>query len=249
MQRHKDRVVLITGGTRGIGRATAIGFAREGARVAVNYIDGQEEAEALRAELLSMGAEAIAVYADVSRSSDVDAMVERVVSHFGRIDCLVNNAGYSQMKPVTAITDGDWRRMIGVLLDGTFYCSRAVIPHLLAQGTGAIINVASDLGQVGCEALAHYVAAKGGVISLTKAMARELGPASIRVNAVAPGAIRTRLLADFPEGADPEGAAERYPLRRLGNPEEVAAAILFLAGEEASFFTGQVLSPNGGIVM
>ena len=242
------KYALITGGSRGIGAATARAFARRGWGVAVNYHRSQWEAERLEEELEAMGVPALAVGADVSDGAQVERMVDNVLEKFCQLDILVCNAGQSHMGLLGQIDEADWRRMMGVNLDGVYHCCRAVMPHFIHRKTGVIVTVSSMWGQVGASCEAAYSAAKGGVIALTRALAKELGPSGIRVNCVAPGVIRTDMNAHLEEEAL-AALAEETPLGRLGEPEEVAAAIAFLASDEASFITGQVLAPNGGLVI
>ena len=242
------KYALITGGSRGIGAAAARAFARRGWGVAVNYHRGQREAERLAEELEAMGVPALAVGADVSDGAQVEHMVDNVLEKFCQLDILVCNAGQSHVGLLGQIDEADWRRMMGVNLDGVYHCCRAVMPHFIHRKTGAIVTVSSMWGQVGASCEAAYSAAKGGVIALTRALAKELGPSGIRVNCVAPGVIRTDMNAHLEEEAL-AALAEETPLGRLGEPEEVAAAIAFLASDEASFITGQVLAPNGGLVI
>ena len=227
--------VLITGASRGIGAACARVFAKSGYDVIINYNYSEEEALRLAEEI---GAETIR--ADVSDSAQVADMFKAA----GEVDVLVNNAGISGFYMLDAMSDDEWNRMMGVNLSGVFYCTRAVLPQMLRRKSGAIVNVSSMWGICGASCEAAYSASKAGVIGLTKALAKEVGPSGIRVNCVAPGAIDTEMNKKLGEEAIKE-LCEETPLGRLGRPEEVAAAILFLADDEG-FITGQVLSPNGG---
>ena len=230
--------VLITGASRGIGAACARVFAKSGYDVIINYNYSEEEALRLAEEI---GAETIR--ADVSDSAQVSDMFKAA----GEVDVLVNNAGISGFYMLDAMSDDEWNRMIGVNLSGVFYCTRAVLPQMLRRKSGAIVNVSSMWGICGASCEAAYSASKAGVIGLTKALAKEVGPSGIRVNCVAPGAIDTEMNKKLGEEAIKE-LCEETPLGRLGRPEEVAAAILFLADDEG-FITGQVLSPNGGLII
>ena len=230
--------VLITGASRGIGAACARVFAKSGYDVIINYNYSEEEALRLAEEI---GAETIR--ADVSDSAQVSDMFKAA----GEVDVLVNNAGISGFYMLDAMSDDEWNRMIGVNLSGVFYCTRAVLPQMLRRKSGAIVNVSSMWGICGASCEAAYSASKAGVIGLTKALAKEVGPSGIRVNCVAPGAIDTEMNKKLGEDAIKE-LCEETPLGRLGRPEEVAAAILFLADDEG-FITGQVLSPNGGLII
>lgn len=230
--------VLITGASRGIGAACARVFAKSGYDVIINYNYSEEEALRLAEEI---GAETIR--ADVSDSAQVADMFKAA----GEVDVLVNNAGISGFYMLDAMSDDEWNRMIGVNLSGVFYCTRAVLPQMLRRKSGAIVNVSSMWGICGASCETAYSASKAGVIGLTKALAKEVGPSGIRVNCVAPGAIDTEMNKKLGEEAIKE-LCEETPLGRLGRPEEVAAAILFLADDEG-FITGQVLSPNGGLII
>lgn len=230
--------VLITGASRGIGAACARLFAKSGYDVIINYNDSKEEALRLAREI---GAETIR--ADVSSSAQVDDMFKAA----GEVNILVNNAGISGFYMLDAMSDDEWNKMIGVNLNGVFYCTRAVLPQMLRRKSGAIVNVSSMWGICGSSCEAAYSASKAGVIGLTKALAKEVGPSGIRVNCVAPGAIDTDMNKKLGGDAIKE-LCEETPLGRLGSPEEVARAILFLADDDG-FITGQVLSPNGGLVI
>lgn len=230
--------VLITGASRGIGAACARFFAKSGYDVIINYNNSKEEALRLAREI---GAETIR--ADVSSSAQVDDMFKAA----GEVNILVNNAGISGFYMLDAMSDDEWNKMIGVNLNGVFYCTRAVLPQMLRRKSGAIVNVSSMWGICGSSCEAAYSASKAGVIGLTKALAKEVGPSGIRVNCVAPGAIDTDMNKKLGGDAIKE-LCEETPLGRLGSPEEVARAILFLADDDG-FITGQVLSPNGGLVI
>lgn len=230
--------VLITGASRGIGAACARLFAKSGYDVIINYNNSKEEALRLAREI---GAETIR--ADVSSSAQVDDMFKAA----GEVNILVNNAGISGFYMLDAMSDDEWNKMIGVNLNGVFYCTRAVLPQMLRRKSGAIVNVSSMWGICGSSCEAAYSASKAGVIGLTKALAKEVGPSGIRVNCVAPGAIDTDMNKKLGRDAIKE-LCEETPLGRLGSPEEVARAILFLADDDG-FITGQVLSPNGGLVI
>ena len=240
--------VLITGAATGIGKATALLFAADGYNVAVHYNKSEKEALTLSEQIAAQGGRAVAVHADVADAVQVNAMVRRVTDVFGRIDVLVNNAGIAQTKLFTDLTAIDWDTMFDVNVKGVFHCCQAVLPGMISRKAGCVVNVSSIWGMVGASCEAHYSAAKAAVIGLTKALAKELGPSNIRVNCVAPGVIETRMI----DGLDDDTRAalkEETPLCRLGTAEDVAQAIRFLASENSSFITGQVLSPNGGFVI
>jgi 3-oxoacyl-[acyl-carrier protein] reductase len=245
----RGRVALVTGGNSGIGAAACRALAARGSRVAVNYVDAPEAAEALAAELggLGEGAEGIAVRGDVSDEAAVKAMVAEVGERLGPVDVLVNNAGIGFNAPLVETEVGDWDRVMAINLKGQFLCAREVVRGLRERDAGgALVNIASEVALIGCEELTAYSAAKGATIAMTKTWARELTPFGIRVNCVAPGPVDTGLLSDHDRSEEFIGT---IPLHRLGRPEEIGAAVAFLASEEASFFVGQVLSPNGGVVI
>lgn len=242
------KTVLITGASRGIGRSTAISFASRGYQVALNYCADTAAAEKTAEIARSFGVFAEIYRADVSDPAAVAAMVREVTEQFGSIDVLVCNAGIAQQRLFQDITDEEWNHMLGVHLSGTFYCCRAVLPQMIQRKEGRIITVSSMWGLTGGACEAHYSAAKAGVIGLTKALAKEVGPSGITVNCVAPGVIQTDMCADYDEQTL-QALREEAPLGRLGTPQDVADAIEFLASEKAGFLTGQVLSPNGGIVI
>ena len=242
------KYALITGGSRGIGAASARLFARRGWGVAVGYCQSRERAEALAGELSRLGVPALAVRADVADAGQAQRMVDHVLEKFGRLDSLVCCAGVSHVGLISQIDGDEWRRLFAVNVDGVHHCCRAVLPHMLERKSGSIVTVSSMWGQVGASCEAAYSATKGAVIAYTKALAKELGPSNIRVNCVAPGVIDTEMNARLtPE--DLAALADETPLGRIGAPEEAAAAIAFLAGGEASFLTGQVVCPNGGLVI
>ena len=241
--------VLITGASRGIGAACARRFAQDGWTVAVHYYKSEAEALALAEELRAAGAEAVPVRGDLSDPAQAARAVEGAQAALGHLDALVCNAGVAlPVQLLTDTTDDQWRRVMGADLDGVFFTLRAAIPGMVSRKRGAIVTVSSMWGVTGGSCEAPYSAAKAGVIGLTKALAKELGPSGIRVNCVAPGAIETDMTA-FLTPEDRAALAGEAPLGRMGTPEEVAEAIRFLAGEEARFITGQVLRVDGGMVI
>jgi 3-oxoacyl-[acyl-carrier protein] reductase len=242
------RVALVTGAASGIGRAIALALAQAGALVALNHLARAQETAALAAQIERLGGRACVLEADVTKANELAAMVMQVEQTFGPIEVLVNNAGIIQEKPFMEITEEEWDRMLSVDLKSVFLASRAVLPDMLKQGRGVIINIASDLGLLGREHFAAYCAAKAGVIGLTKAMAREFAP-TIRVNAIAPGPVNTCMVSL--DAMSPESMAKELdsPQRRIAEPDEIAATALFLASDLSRFYCGQVLGPNGGSVM
>lgn len=243
-----QEIVLVTGASRGIGKATAQKFAQAGYKVVIHYHTGREQAELLARELEQQGCTVITQQADLRDSGQVQQMVQRVAQCWGPVDILVNNAGIAQQKLFTDLTDGDWRNMFAVHVDGTFYCSRAVLSGMLHQHRGCIVNVSSMWGQTGGSCEVHYSAAKGAIQSMTKALAKEVGPSGIRVNCVAPGVIQTEMNRQL-DGETLDALREETPLGLLGTAEDVANLIYFLATSESGFITGQIVAVNGGIVI
>jgi len=239
------KVALITGAGRGIGRETAHLLAGAGGRVAVVDLAG-DSAKAVVAEIEKQGGRAIPISADVTKPAETARMVQETLRAFGRLDILVNNAARWTVKAFKELTPQDYDTDIGIALLGTLHSTRAALDALIQQGSGRIINVVSDAGRVGEPFLTVYSAAKAGVIGFTKALAKELGRYNITVNAVAPGTTRTPGSREFIEGVGEEKMLKAYPLRRLGEPRDVAGAILFFASDLAGYVTGQVLSVSGG---
>lgn len=244
-----DRVVLITGGSRGIGAETARLFARRGWTVGINYCSSGQAAEELTAEIVQRGGKAAALHGDVSDPAQAAELVARAERELGPLEAVVCNAGVAlPQQLLTDTTDEQWRKVMGVDLDGIFYVLRAAVPGMVRRQKGSIVTVSSMWGVTGGSCEVPYSAAKAGVIGLTKALAKELGPSKIRVNCVAPGVIDTEMNGNLgPE--DLAALAEETPLGRIGQGEEVAQSIYFLAGEESSFVTGQVLQVDGGIAI
>jgi 3-oxoacyl-[acyl-carrier protein] reductase len=246
-ERHLDgKVAIVTGASRGIGRAIAERYATEGARVVVNYVGGQATAEAVVAGIVAGGGDAIAVKADVSKSADVASLVAATMDRYGRIDILVNNAGIMVTKAFLDTTEDEWDRTIAINLKGPYLCSKAVAPIMTAQGGGTIINMSSNSGLYHPSAMkyAEYVVSKAGLNGLTKALALALGP-QISVNAICPGWIRTDMLEAIDEEVQ-QRILEETALRRWGTPDDIAASAVFLASADASFITGELLIVAGG---
>ena len=242
------RTAVVTGGSRGIGRAVCVQLARQGCHVVVNYCHG----EAAAAETVSLcraeGAQAVAVQADVSTAEGCKKLFEDAVNAFGRVDVLVSNAGIAQQKLFTDITPEEWQHMLDVNLSGAFHLCQLALPGMIRRKAGRILTVSSMWGQTGGSCEVHYSAAKAGLIGLTKALAKEEGPSGITVNCVAPGVIDTDMMAAF-TAEDKAALAEETPVGRLGSADEVAQLLVFLAGESAGYITGQVFGVNGGLVI
>lgn len=244
-----NKTALVTGGATGIGRATALALAAAGARVAVNHLPADTaKAEAVVTSIRATGTLGVAVAANVTRAEEVAALVRATEVALGPIDILVNNAGVIQEKPFLETSEADWDFVVGVDLKGVFLCCRAVLPGMVERGRGCVINLASELGYLGRAQYAPYCAAKAGVIGLTRSLAREFAPA-IRVNAIAPGPIDTPMLSLEHMSAEMIEKERDIPARRVGTPDEIAGTAVFLASDLASFYYGQVLSPNGGALM
>ena len=242
------KAALITGGSRGIGAACARLFAQQGYGVGIVCQKAKDQAEALAEELAALGVPVKVYVCDVAQREQVQAMTAAFLREFGRIDVLVCNAGIARQELFTDITEASWREVMGVDLDGVFYCAQAALPDMLHRKAGKIITLSSMWGQVGASCEVAYSTAKAGVIGLTKALAKELGPSGITVNCVAPGVIDTEMNGNLPQDIKDE-LAEETPLERLGTPEDVAQAVWFLASSAGDFFTGQVLAPNGGFLI
>ena len=242
------KTVLITGASRGIGRAIAKLFAAQEYNVVINYCKNAEGAAALEREINASYPHALALRADVADRAQVDDMVRRSLERFGRVDVLVNNAGIARQELLSDVREEEWDRMFDVNVKGMFHCTQAVLPGMLRAKRGKIVNLSSVWGLTGASCEVCYSASKAAVIGFTRALAKEVGPSGIQVNCVAPGVIAT----DMNEALDDTALAallEETPLGRIGSPCDVAQAVLFLASDQADFITGQVLSPNGGFAV
>lgn len=252
----KSKVVIVTGGAAGIGKATALRFGQAGARVAV-WDMSEQAGQAVAADIATAGGEAAFWQVNVADAASVQAGMDAVVARWGRVDVLVNNAGivrdgllvkWKEGKLAGAMSDEAWDAVIGVNLKGPFLCTRAAVPHMIAQGGGVVLSTSSVVGLYGNFGQTNYAATKGGLITMTKTWARELGKFNIRVNAVAPGFIATEILKAMPEKVL-EGMVAKTPLGRMGKPEDIAEAFLWLASDAAAFVHGTVLSVDGGLVL
>ncbi len=240
-----NSTALVTGASRGIGAATARALARAGCRVALNYRQGREDALALEREL---GPQARAFQADISREEEVAAMLARIEAWQGPVDILVNNAGIALEGLLTDTTVEEWDRVFAVNVRGAFLCARSVLPGMISRRRGRIVNIASMWGQVGASCEVAYSASKAALIGMTRALAKEVAPCGITVNCVAPGVVDTAMMAGY-SPADIDDLNRRTPLGRMAAPEEIAGAVLYLAGDAAGYVTGEVLPVNGGFVI
>lgn len=243
-----EKIALVTGSSRGIGRAIAKALAEDGYKVCVNYRVRKDCADSLVAELTAAGHTAMAYGADVSDRSQVNAMVEKIKDTWGDVSLLVNNAGVAGQCQIQDVTDEMWRHYFGVNIDASFYTVQAVLPAMLHAHEGCIVNVSSMWGLRGASCEVTYSATKAALIGFTRSLASELAPTHIRVNCVAPGVVNTDMLSALPDGVLPQ-LAEETPLRRIGEPEDIAAAVRYLASPAASFVTGQVLTVDGGFIL
>jgi len=243
------RVALVTGARRGLGKAIALRLAQSGADVVVNdIVAGAEEAEATAEEIRALGRKALVVSADVCVADEVNAMIDKIIAEFGQLDILVNNAGITRDTLLMRMSDEQWDLVLNINLKGTFLCTRAAIKPMMKKRSGRIVNIASVVGQMGNAGQANYAASKGGVIAFTKAVAKEVAPRGILVNAVAPGFI----VSAMTEKLDEEAAnrlKSLIPLGRLGTAEDVAEVVNFLTSEASSYLTGHVINVDGGMVM
>jgi len=244
----KGKTALVTGASRGIGRAIALELANNGANIAVNYAGSEEKAQGVVEEIEQLGVKAVKLQADVSIESDVKSMIKEVIGQFGSLDILVNNAGITKDNLLMRMKVDEFDQVINTNLKGAFICTKTVTRQMMKQKAGRIINVASIVGVSGNPGQANYVAAKAGVIGLTKSTAKELASRNILVNAVAPGFISTDM-TDALTDEQRKGMLDLIPLARLGKPEDVAKTVRFLASEDAGYITGQTIHIDGGMVM
>ncbi len=243
-----NKVAVVTGGSRGIGRAIALHLAKLGAKVVVNYSGSQTKAEEVVSEIEDAGGSAIAVQANVTDAEAVANLMKQAIENYGKLDILVNNAGITRDNLLMRMKEEDWDAVMNTNLKGVFLCTKAVTRQMMKQRAGRIVNIASIVGVAGNAGQANYVAAKAGVIGLTKTAAKELAARNIYVNAVAPGFIDTEMTEELPEQIKAQMLTQ-IPLAKLGKPEDVAKVVAFLASDEASYMTGQTLHVDGGMVM
>jgi acetoacetyl-CoA reductase len=243
----QDKVALVTGGARGIGRAIAIELANRGASVAINYRSSSAEAEKLSAEIQEMGVESVLIQGDVSSKEDSRHVMEAVLDSFKQIDILINNAGITRDRTVRKMTEEEWKDVLNTNLNGTFYCTRAALPSMIQRKFGRIVNIASFVGQAGAFGQANYAASKGAIIAFTKTVALEMAQFNITANVVAPGYTATEMVAGIPARVLGE-IESRIPLKRLAEPQEIAKAAAFLV-TDGNYITGHQLNVNGGVYM
>lgn len=241
-----DRVVLVTGSSRGIGAEVAVKAAAEGASVAVHYLRSADAAGQVVERARSLGADAESFAADIGDGPQAEQLIEQVIARFGRVDALVNNAAQNQLGPFLEIEPDEWDVVIRTNLTATYHTCRAVLPSMLDRGSGVIVNVASRLGQVGVADTAAYSAAKAGLIGLTRSLAREFGPHGVRVNAVAPGVTLTEMATELVDSDEGRRRLRDMALGRFGRADEVADAVIFLLSDASTLFLGQTLNPNAG---
>ncbi len=243
-----DKVAVVTGSSKGIGAAIAKTLAARGAKVVVNFRSSPEAAQAVVAEIAASGGEATAIQADVSQSSEAQRLIKTIVDTYGQIDILVNNAGTTRDKLIMTMKDDDWESILQTNLSSVYYCSKAAVRPMMKKRRGRIINITSVVGLAGQAGQTNYAASKAGMIGFTKSLAKEVGSRNITVNAVAPGYIPTDLTSVMSE-EQTKMLVENTPVGRMGTVEDIAAAVLYLASDEASFVTGHVLTVDGGLVM
>jgi len=248
--RLKDRIALVTGSSRGVGRAIALAYAREGAKVMVNYTSNEKAAKEVVEAIQEMGSQAVAVKADVAKKVEAESLVKATVDHFGGIDVLVNNAGFTRPAMMTKMTEQQWDEVVDLHLKGAFLCTQAAAQHMIAKNRGKIINITSVAGVVGTVGQINYSAAKGGVISMTKSMARELARYNICANVISLGIVTTDMSEKITSDAKlKEVYMNRILLKRFAEPGDVTPAFVFLASDEGNYITGQLICVDGGYGM
>ncbi|MED1472487.1 acetoacetyl-CoA reductase [Bacillus salipaludis] len=243
----KNKVAIVTGGSRGIGAAISLELAKQGVKIVLNYVSRPELAEKMVAEIQEFGGEAFAVQADVSNSDDAARLVQTAVEHFGKLDILVNNAGITRDSTFKKLSEEDWRKVIDVNLNSVFNTTSPALQHLLESDGGRIINISSIIGQAGGFGQTNYAAAKAGLIGYTKSLALELAKSNVTVNAICPGFIGTEMVQAIPEKVL-DGIVAKIPQKRLGTPQEIGRGVVFLC-QDGAYITGQQLNINGGLYM
>jgi acetoacetyl-CoA reductase len=243
----KNKVAIVTGGSRGIGAEISLELAKQGVKIVINYNSQKEQADKVVAEIVALGGEAYAVQADVSNNQDAAKLVTEAVNHFGGVDILVNNAGITRDSTFKKLSEEDWRKVIDVNLNSVYNTTSAALPHISESTAGRIINISSIIGQAGGFGQTNYSAAKAGMIGYTKSLALELAKSGVTVNAICPGFIGTEMVAAMPEKVL-ESVVARVPQRRLGTPNEIARGVVFLC-QDGEYITGQQLNINGGLYM
>ncbi|MCK8515273.1 3-oxoacyl-[acyl-carrier-protein] reductase [Methylonatrum kenyense] len=246
-ERLDNKTAIVTGGSRGIGRAIALELARLGARVAINYRSGSNEADKVVEELKALGTDAMAVQADISKKDEARGLVKQVEDQWGQVDVLVNNAGITRDRTLKKLTDDDWEDVINTNLNSVYYTVSAAMPGMMERKFGRIINISSFVGQAGNFGQTNYSASKGGIIAFTKSAAQEVARYNVTVNAIAPGFTLTEMLAKVPDEIQ-QKILDKIPMRRFGQPEEIARAVVFLAAD-GDYITGQQINVNGGVYM
>ncbi len=244
----KGRTALVTGGSRGIGRAIALALAEEGADVAVNYVSSESAAQDVVQNIAKMGRRALLARADVSDYPDTFRMAQDVLHQFGHLDILVNNAGINSDKTFVKMDHASWRKVLAINLDGVFNCTKVFVDQMLQQTYGRVVNITSVIGQIGNFGQANYAASKAGVAAFTKSLAKELAGKGVTVNAVAPGFIETEMVESIPEKVRGK-LLEQIPLRRFGTADEVARAVVYIVSADGDYITGAEVSINGGLLM
>jgi 3-oxoacyl-[acyl-carrier protein] reductase len=247
MKSYHNKTVLITGASRGIGKAIALAFAKVGANVVINYNHSKDKAEALVQEIEGLGAKAFAIQADVSDFEQAKALIESAIDTFGQIDALINNSGITKDNLMLRMKEEDFDQVINVNLKGTWNMCKHITKHFLKNKAGSIINISSVVGLIGNPGQSNYVASKAGIIGLTKSLAKEFGSRNITVNAIAPGFIETEMTEKLSDEIK-EYYLKQIPLNRLGQPEDIADLCVFLASDKARYITGQTISVNGGMI-